>query len=111
MSLKPCKSPYCECTPGHCEHPGCYDDRAMKVETDIVLRKAQEGLRKLFEARTAALYNSILNDIDKGYVSGTFKERVPSPDFGQKLAQALGKPNLLQVDFDYQDNFAWQILL
>ena len=25
--LKPCRSPYCECTPGTCGHPGCYDAR------------------------------------------------------------------------------------
>ena len=25
--LKPCRSPYCECTPGTCSHPGCYDAR------------------------------------------------------------------------------------
>jgi hypothetical protein len=27
QSLKPCRSPYCECTPGQCLHPGCYDAR------------------------------------------------------------------------------------
>ena len=26
-NLKPCRSPYCECTPGQCSHPGCYDAR------------------------------------------------------------------------------------
>jgi hypothetical protein len=26
-SLKPCRSPYCECTVGECSHPGCYDAR------------------------------------------------------------------------------------
>jgi hypothetical protein len=26
--LKPCRSPYCECTPGQCSHPGCYDARS-----------------------------------------------------------------------------------
>lgn len=25
--LKPCRSPYCECTVGQCTHPGCYDAR------------------------------------------------------------------------------------
>lgn len=24
----PCRSPYCECSPGQCSHPGCYDARA-----------------------------------------------------------------------------------
>ena len=28
QSPKPCRSPYCECTPGTCAHPGCYDARA-----------------------------------------------------------------------------------
>ena len=27
QSPKPCRSPYCECTPGTCAHPGCYDAR------------------------------------------------------------------------------------
>lgn len=27
IALKPCCSPYCECEPGHCSHPGFYDDR------------------------------------------------------------------------------------
>jgi hypothetical protein len=27
QTLKPCRSPYCECTPGTCSHPGCYDAR------------------------------------------------------------------------------------
>jgi hypothetical protein len=26
-TLKPCRSPYCECTVGECSHPGCYDAR------------------------------------------------------------------------------------
>jgi hypothetical protein len=26
-NLKPCRSPYCECTSGQCRHPGCYDAR------------------------------------------------------------------------------------
>ncbi|CAB4131214.1 hypothetical protein UFOVP121_70 [uncultured Caudovirales phage] len=25
--FRPCRSPYCECTPGKCLHPGCYDAR------------------------------------------------------------------------------------
>ena len=25
--LRPCRSPYCECDPGKCSHPGCYDAR------------------------------------------------------------------------------------
>ncbi len=25
--LRPCMSPYCECSEGKCTHPGCYDAR------------------------------------------------------------------------------------
>lgn len=25
--VKPCCSPYCECSAGQCGHPGCFDDR------------------------------------------------------------------------------------
>jgi hypothetical protein len=30
--LKPCRSPYCECTPGTCSHPGCRDARGEPFE-------------------------------------------------------------------------------
>jgi len=30
--LKPCRSPYCECTPGTCSHPGCYDARGEQFK-------------------------------------------------------------------------------
>ena len=30
--LKPCHSPYCECTEGKCTHPGCYDARHEPFE-------------------------------------------------------------------------------
>jgi hypothetical protein len=32
--LKPCRSPYCECTPGTCSHPGCYDARGEAWEAE-----------------------------------------------------------------------------
>lgn len=31
VGLKPCRSPYCECTAGQCTHPGCYDARDEAV--------------------------------------------------------------------------------
>lgn len=30
--LKPCRSPYCECTKGQCTHPGYYDARHEPYE-------------------------------------------------------------------------------
>lgn len=30
QDLRPCRSPYCECEPGKCTHPGCYDARGAK---------------------------------------------------------------------------------
>jgi hypothetical protein len=32
QKLKPCRSPYCECTPGTCSHPGCYDARSEQFK-------------------------------------------------------------------------------
>jgi hypothetical protein len=32
QTLKPCRSPYCECTPGTCGHPGCYDARGEQFK-------------------------------------------------------------------------------
>jgi hypothetical protein len=32
-ALRPCRSPYCECAPGECTHPGCYDARAADQQT------------------------------------------------------------------------------
>jgi hypothetical protein len=29
--LRPCRSPYCECEPRACTHPGCYDARHEPV--------------------------------------------------------------------------------
>jgi hypothetical protein len=28
LALKPCRSPYCECSDDKCSHPGCYDARS-----------------------------------------------------------------------------------
>jgi hypothetical protein len=33
-SLKPCRSPYCECAVGKCSHPGCYDARGEEFPLD-----------------------------------------------------------------------------
>jgi hypothetical protein len=27
VPLRPCRSPYCECSQGQCSHPGCFDAR------------------------------------------------------------------------------------
>lgn len=32
QTLKPCHSPYCECTPHKCSHPGFYDARHLPFE-------------------------------------------------------------------------------
>ena len=38
--LKPCRSPYCECTPGTCSHPGCYDARSEPFEHPAPVQRA-----------------------------------------------------------------------
>lgn len=30
--LAPCRNPYCECDPGACTHPGCFDSRGVPIE-------------------------------------------------------------------------------
>jgi hypothetical protein len=32
-TLKPCRSPYCECEVGKCTHPGFYDARGEELTT------------------------------------------------------------------------------
>jgi hypothetical protein len=33
--LRPCRSPYCECEPGACTHPGCYDARHQAAPPEV----------------------------------------------------------------------------
>ena len=52
--LKPCRSPYCECTPGTCGHPGCYDARSEpfahpKQTTSNTLQPTKMDLKTLLD--------------------------------------------------------------
>lgn len=38
--LRPCRSPYCECDPGKCTHPGCYDARGVTEPDEVEKSKA-----------------------------------------------------------------------
>lgn len=31
ITLRPCRSPYCECDTGKCTHPGCFDARHIPM--------------------------------------------------------------------------------
>jgi hypothetical protein len=45
QSLKPCRSPYCECTPGTCSHPGCYDARSEPFKHPTPVEKPYTVVR------------------------------------------------------------------
>lgn len=34
-TLQPCRSPYCECEPGKCTHPGCFDARHVPAPPEV----------------------------------------------------------------------------
>jgi hypothetical protein len=42
--LKPCRSPYCECTPGTCSHPGCYDARSEPFKHPAPVQEPDDSL-------------------------------------------------------------------
>ena len=50
QSPKPCRSPYCECTPGQCLHPGCYDARAEPFEHPTPAEGLVAWVDALFDA-------------------------------------------------------------
>jgi len=45
QTLKPCRSPYCECTPGTCGHPGCYDARGEQFKHSAPAEKLYTVVR------------------------------------------------------------------
>ena len=50
QALKPCRSPYCECTPGQCSHPGCYDARSEPFEHPADKRRiSNKDFRELLD--------------------------------------------------------------
>lgn len=50
QALKPCRSPYCECTPGSCSHPGCYDARSKPFEHPANKRRiSNKDFRELLD--------------------------------------------------------------
>lgn len=53
LKLKPCRSPYCECEPGKCTHPGFRDARHEAVES----ADEEDRLRALFEATAKDSFN------------------------------------------------------
>jgi hypothetical protein len=51
---KPCHSPYCECQPGRCTHPGFHDARAEPLDLKPVKRKKREVRESDIEANHMA---------------------------------------------------------
>lgn len=66
-ALKPCRSPYCECTEGECTHPGFYDARGTTPQESaprlgITLDLAQKIARDCRATRLGEpLPDSLLN--------------------------------------------------
>lgn len=57
VALKPCRSPYCECTVGQCTHPGCYDARheafTPPADEQEEIARAEEAIDVLKQALAA----------------------------------------------------------
>jgi hypothetical protein len=58
QSLKPCRSPYCECTPGTCAHPGCYDARAEPFKHPTPAEKPYTVVRNAWTNKLTYTCNS-----------------------------------------------------
>ena len=56
--LKPCRSPYCECTPGTCNHPGCYDARAEPFKHPTPAEKPYTVVRNAWTNKLTYTCNS-----------------------------------------------------
>jgi len=50
QAQKPCRSPYCECVPGTCSHPGCYDARSEPFEHPAPVEGLVAWVDALFDA-------------------------------------------------------------
>ncbi len=51
QKLKPCRSPYCECSHNVCAHPGYYDARSEPFEHPADKYKlTDQTIRKIFES-------------------------------------------------------------
>jgi hypothetical protein len=56
--LKPCRSPYCECTPGTCGHPGCYDARGEQFKHPAPAEKPYTAVRNAWTGKVTYTCNT-----------------------------------------------------
>ena len=56
--LKPCRSPYCECTPGTCGHPGCYDARSEPFKHPAPAEKPYTAVRNAWTGKVTYTCNT-----------------------------------------------------
>ena len=56
--LKPCRSPYCECTPGTCSHPGCYDARGEPFKHPAPAEKPYTAVRNAWTGKVTYTCNT-----------------------------------------------------
>jgi hypothetical protein len=56
--LKPCRSPYCECTPGTCSHPGCYDARGEPFKHPAPAEKPYTAVRNAWTGKATYTCNT-----------------------------------------------------
>ena len=56
--LKPCRSPYCECTPGTCSHPGCYDARSEPFKHPAPAEKPYTAVRNAWTGKVTYTCNT-----------------------------------------------------
>lgn len=110
--LKPCKSPYCECEKGKCEHPGSYDARSTPTaypELDRLVTVLKEQLKK----QTEYCQDQINKSLAKGFPYGIVYTTAGFPEqFIVALGSKLQIPGKLEVRVAKPNNaLEGQILL
>ena len=115
--MKPCRSPYCECEPGHCESPGFYDARAEvfphkrpPLISPNVIDEALSKANATLDREAGRIAKLIEADLLKGYAYGTISTTSLLPQFAEALGSKLSIPGKLHACYrSYK--LEWQILL
>lgn len=99
MSLKPCRSPYCECTPGACTHPGCYDARgdAQTSSTKPSNPKDTVGIRK---APMSTVSAAVMAEVGVAMLEGAAK-------YGRHNYRAVGVRSSVYYDATMRHLMSW----
>lgn len=101
-ALKPCRSPYCECEPGKCTHPGFFDargttERRFTEDERLHLDQAAEYLRDYGMEQARLGNNSTANGCD---ASAFVLRRMLFPDAAAPAATDAASPAATDAALD-----------